>query len=536
MMFNPRGLYAVILLAVCIALSGCAYGKHIDKGDEYFEQGRYEQALREYEEAQRLEPDSEEAAQKIDAARMGLVRTHVEKARGALGADDILGAMDATSAAYEHLPQLPQVARLIEDVAADADRRAKDFGAARSWAQALMLYDSASRQLPPKRTFFAQKAEEVRGHWGEDLRACAQQAEAAQLPARALLCWGQLQQLAPDEQAAERIPALRSALKETYQYVTVLDGNTKDPTFRAISQTLSGEAEPGTLRIQTQKTSAPRSNTARAQVKITAPRFENSRSDRTETVRYQSGTEQVKNPSWDHANQRLMDEERRLVDRQKEVTRYENDVTRYQQAVQREGPTPNVTTGAEQNLSNAQSRLTAARRAVDSQRDQVLRAREDLARTDQFKTEPVYSDLTYTISTITRRATLSVAVQITHGDGRAPLEASQPVEVSASADTHAAQPAANIAELPLYLPHDQEYVAGLQQEAARIVQAQILASFDGWRNGLVAQGDEATSAEERTNQLAIYILTDPHRAHASVVDELAELSGIPDPVRALLRE
>ena len=114
----------------------------------------------------------------------------------------------------------------------------------------------------------------------------------------------------------------------------------------------------------------------------------------------------------------LTDEERRLINYQEEVDRQTNYMEQYNADVAREGPSPNVSTGAEQSLYNAQSRLEAARRNVTSQRNRVQQAREKLANTPPMIEEPVYSIHTYNVTQHIRTGILQIKGKLIHYDGR----------------------------------------------------------------------------------------------------------------------
>ena len=153
----------------------------------------------------------------------------------------------------------------------------------------------------------------------------------------------------------------------------------------------------------------------------------------------------------------------------------------------KEGDTPNVSTGAEQNLYNAENRLEAAQRAVADQRNVVIRAKEKAASTPQTSEEPVYSTHTYTITTHVLTATVQVKAQLVHADGRPPLEIDQPLSVSAQDDEHAEQRVAGVAENPLDLPSKDALAGQLHTQAASAVGGVIAASFNGHRQAVLDQ-------------------------------------------------
>ena len=229
----------------------------------------------------------------------------------------------------------------------------------------------------------------------------------------------------------------------------------------------------------------------------------------------------------------MLDEERRLVDDQNEVTDLENDVMRYQEAVAKEGDTPNVSTGAEQNLSNAKSRLESARRSVQDQRNAVQRAKEELAREPQTKEEPVYSNHSFSIVTHTLLGELKVDAKLTHADGRTPIQKIQLATVSAADDAHPPQDIAGVREDPLNLPSQAALSVELYDKALQQGRALVGQSFSDWRNTLVEQAMAAPSDDQRVDMMVIYIVTNPANVTPKVPADLSALRGIPDAVRVL---
>jgi hypothetical protein len=263
--------------------------------------------------------------------------------------------------------------------------------------------------------------------------------------------------------------------------------------------------------------------------------IDSSTSTRRESASYQSGVRSVENPFYRSRLDRVTDEERRLVDYENDVTRLENDLARYQSDVAREGPTPNVSTGAEQNMWNAESQLESARRRVVDQRNQLQQAREELRREPPTREEPVYSELLFTVTTHTVRAASSLKASIEHSDGRPAQENGGPLEALASDEEHAEQPLAGVPADPLQLPPREAFSEELSRQAGERLVALVLESFAGHRQKMLERAQAATGSEEKLDGLVGYLLADLGNAPGEVVAEVARLSGVPDPIGALAR-
>ena len=520
----------VAILALLFTV-GCAYSRYMNAGDKAFAAGDYEAALQQYEGALKVDPNSQEAAEKARASREKLVGQYAETVKAALAADDILGAMDAARLAWDKLPDGEMTKHLVREVSNATFAKAERLVGDKDWANALMLYETLGTTLPPEAERAKPKADEVRGRWVEQLKAGAQAAEAAGRKGDAALQYAKLTQLTGDPTYGGKRDQLRNAILDEYRYVVKVSGRTSDG-LSVVLGGLSGFGQ-GTALLVTQKPERDVKVAADARFTLDRPRFRTDTTTRTATAQYQSGTQQVENPFYKSKQDDLLREEQRLVDKENEVTRLEGDVDRYRTAVAQEGDTPNVSTGAEQNLYNAENRLESARRAVEDQRRQVQRAREDLAREQPTKEEPVFSDHEYTITTHTLVAETSLEATIKHADKRPAIEVSVPLSTQATDDAHPAQSIANVPEDPLQLPPKDQLATELYGRALGEAKAAVTSSFDGWRESLIEKAMAVGTDDERVDLLAIYIITNPESVTPKVPADISAFRGIPDPVKIL---
>lgn len=520
------------ILAALLALSGCAYGKHIKQGDSFFERGEYERALASYEAAYKLDPDDPEASDKIRQTRTRLAEHYHAAAEGALAEDDLFAAIDAASKAYKFLPSSGRVDQLIHRISTRADEVGAAAAEQQSWAYTLALFEAVSEQLPPKRSAFAQKATQTRARWSEELQLGARDAEEHEQLGLAALYWAKSLQLSGDRTARQRLHAMRQQLAERHRYHAYLQGDADDAGYKVVASAITGANKANALHLSTRKTDADPKIDAFIHVGVTEPTFETRRSARGESLTYQSGTRMVKNPAYHRAQDDLIDEERRLVDYQKELSDAQYELDYYRTEYAKMDPA-SVSAYAEQDLTRAQKKVDSARDKVDAQREDVQHAREKLAVTDQLLEEAVYRDLRYTVTTHTRHATNSVQIRIEHADNRPKLEKVFRLELAASDDEHRAYPEAGLAGDPLTLPSDGQLRASLFSDAAAPVMQVIGDSFEGWRQKLVQKALQAPSDRERVDFYVSYVLTDPTAVAADVAQELTSMTGIPDAVEVL---
>lgn len=521
------GLAASVLLSLTLAF-GCAWQGHIKKGDEFMAAANFDAAATEYAEALRLHPDDEEIVTKLAEAQLGQIQTRVEGARAALGSGADSQAIALTAAAYAILPTHPKTIALIDEVVEVTSQRATQQAEAGQFADAMQIFDAIHNGLPSAADRVSGAALAVSQAWVAQLSEAATAAEAAGRAGSVLLYRTKIAALS-GEGMSERDAARAQAVAQL-RYLVLVKAKPNDAGANAVAAALIGPQGASLLELA----SAGERPSATLSIEFSKPKFTTDKRERQESVQYQSGTQQVENPFYKMAQDDVLDEERRLMERENDVTKQEQYVDQYTADVAREGDTPGTTTGAEQNLSNARSRLEANRRSLADQRNTLMRAKEKAASTEQTKQEPVYSTHSFTIVTHVFTATVQAKAKLEHTDGRPGLAMDQPLSASAEDDTHSAQNVAGVAEDPLSLPGKDELAGGLYGQTAPTVGQLVADSFAGYRAGLLAQATAATDPAEQLDLLLRYVIVDPQYADAKIVADILTLSGVPDAAALLL--
>lgn len=513
-------------------LGGCAYKHALAAGDQAMAARRYEDALTEYERALQLKPDSDEARQKVAAARDRAAQVRVDAARGKLAARDLRGALADTAAAVGLRPDAPAVRGLVEEVLAAVTTDGERLTAAGLHAEALALFDAAISGLPGERARVEAPRKASVDAWLAALASGATAAEAAGRTGDALLQRVMMVELGDTGATGER-DRLGDALREALVFRVEQTGPARDPVYTALAQRLTGADPTRWIEVLAAGTDIP-APAATLTFSLQKPRFTTHQTARSASARYQSGTTQVSNPSYRSAQERLRDRERSLLEAEKEVTNQERYVSQYQQDVAREGDSPNTSTGAEQNLSNAQSRLDSARNRVNSERDQVQQARDTLARTPETSEEAVYSTIDYKITTHVLTATARLGGSITGRDG-ATIDLGRDLVETASDETHDAQSVAGVAADPLALPPHETLEARLHDAAFAELAAKIGVAFAAYRQSLLGAAQKAGSDDERVDRLVRFVAVDTAASDPAVDEALLELRGVPDASARLRR-
>lgn len=526
------GRLVVVLLS--LSLAGCAYGKHLDRGDAFYARGNYEAALAEYRAAQALDPESEEAAARVAQAREQMTAQYRHNVEAALAAGDHAGAVVAAQEAYDTLPDSPGIAKIVDQASGAAQEEAAERVSTGDFAGGASLYELVLERLPTQRAAVEPKARKTREAWVADLTGRAHEASGAGRRGEALLLYAKAAQLSGDLALRGRRDELREAIREEFVYTVVPMGHGDRPSYEAVLAGLPRPTPRTTLRIE--RSATAKEAAAVVTLRVGRPEIEVYDSSRTEAATYVSGTRLVEEPAYFREQDELAREERELVDDENDVTRLQIELDRARLEVDREGPSPDETTWAERRRDSAEDRLEYARRDLMDQRRDVQRAREDLAHTPQFREVPVHSDHYFTVTTYEWRAHVAMAVTIEHTDGRPAIALEETLVASEVDETHDAQPVVGIPADPLQEPTRAEFEAQLYGEVSGVAARAIVESFEGWRASLLERARQAESENERVDLYGIYVATNPARVDSTVVAQLRALRGLPDPGATLQYE
>lgn len=555
----------LVPLCFCLATAGCAFQNAMSRGDDALKVGNYDAAVAEYTHAVQLDPDSPEARAGLEAAKRGAVTTRIGTSRAALRQGDLLAAARGAGEAQRLLPDDSEVARLVSEVeqavlgAGDQDTKTGKFLAGR------MLYADVRDLVPSIDVSLAEADRRLVDAWTTHL---TKQRDAAQKAGRngdALLHERQLIELQPTAVARAHCGQLVQTLRDRNEVIVGVapldaddvhatddhgpgdgDGGHMGPGAgrhppgkpggqgagprRFNKQFLPlarGMAQIGTTQwLRVLSPDEPIKN-ERAVIRFGfgTPRFDTDQRTDQRSAQYQTGTRQVPSPFYADRQRNVQDEERRLMSAEEEVTRQQRYVEQYTADVQREGDTPGVSTGAEQNLWNAQSALEAARRNLGDGRTRLQNARDELARTPPFQTEAVYATWTYDVITYTVRA-LSRLVARIEWQGQPLAPSAFPLSAEATDTTHAAQAPLRLAADPITLPAKRDMVAGLMTAASAHLQGQVQATF---KRAVETERAFAMSldGDARVEELVVYLLMDQGIVDPEVDALLFELRGVP---------
>lgn len=519
----------LVLLLLVLTLAGCVYRKAMKTGDELYAQGNYEAALQQYQVALAKKPDSEEAQLKVADAKAAVVKIYTAETQQHLDAGDYPSAIASAVALRQKFPEEAAVQQLCRDVSSSSQLAASNAAEEKQWAISLDLLSLVYDAFEEDRAAIDPEMARIKKVWASELASRALLTENKGNLGDALLLYSKASELVLDPAYVSKRDELRAKLLEETAYKVKLEGKGAD--YKDVAARLQVANLPQNFKFGQGR--AFKSPDAEVSISVKAPRFSTSRSTSTRTARYKSGTQQVPNPQYKNRQDDVLREEKELARDEEEVTKLQQDIVRYEEQVAREGPSPNTSTGAEQNLSRARSSLETALRNVSSQRDRVIRAKEQLADTPQTIEEDVYSDLEYTVTRHTLTGKSSIKITISHPDGRERLQEERGLGVSASDDQHAAHPIANVSEDPLDLPSEKALEVDLFNQGAGVSLDMINMSLQARRSAILEQAYASGDVGQKTHLFVIYILLDPSNVDPQVVSEIEGTHGIPDSVRVL---
>lgn len=520
-------LLATFTLA--LTLAGCGYKHALKQGDAAMVSQQYEDALAHYQRALELKPDSAEAREKVAQAQDRAVELRVQSGQRKLGGKDFHGAIAEAAGAVAILPQSATVRGFVDEVIAGVTAEAQRLGEASVHAEALALLDHALSGLPGERGRLDGPRHAAADRWAQQLDAGATAAEGAGRLADALLQRAMIAELTGDAAAQAERDRLLAALRAKAVF-RVGVAAIRDPASLALAQRLVGADRARWLEVLAP---GPVPADAAAVLTFSLPkaRFTTDKSERSQSAKYQSGTRQVPNPFHKMAQDKLFDQERRVLEAEKEVSKQEGYVAQYRKDVDREGPSPNTSTGAEQNLYNAENRLEAANRNLLSERNQLQQRRDDLQRTPQTKEEPEYTTVQYKVTTHVLSATSKLTGLLTPRTGER-ITIDRELTTQARDDAHDAQSAANIPADPLDLPPRETLEGQLAEAALAELGARIGEAFGAYRQGV---RDGATSDDDRVERAVLFLLLDAAAGDPALDEALWQLRGIPEASARLRR-
>ncbi|MBL8626418.1 MAG: hypothetical protein JNK64_34195 [Myxococcales bacterium] len=450
----------------------------VRKGDDYFQKGDYESALKRYQEAAKS-GSTPLIEGRIAKARGKLVELALVDAEQALTAGKLDAAMAMVAAIHARFPAQPEVRAFATrhqqrwldeaDRHRGAGRPGRAFVLARRAAAVLTSDALAKAQAGHGAAWADALAKALAGAPGPATQVLLQaaQAVATQRPAP----WQEARRAREALVAQQRLAVTVEGKGVAAAVKAAVDG---DPRF-------ASGAGAGREKVV-------------ARVTIGALTGKTDVTRRTERQQVEQGTHQVPNPN--HAA--ILDE----------IAAIESDIA-FQQ--------DNIAS------STDPAYVEATRYQISGMQDDLADRRAELAQTPPTLSEPAYVDVDYQVETHRLIASRPVTVEVRFASGGAAITRTETIRVERTDEAHAANPRLGLAADRVELPAPQALTGDLDQATARWFATVLDEAHAAYRQRLLA------GARDRREGLALYLLLAPAPIEAALDTELSDALDIPEP-------
>jgi tetratricopeptide (TPR) repeat protein len=564
-----RGL-AVVLLASLALSCGGAYAAAIARGDNFASSGMWDEAAAAYEEAMRIDPNDPEAAIKLKEARHSQAADRLKRAEALEKRGELVSALGLVQEAAKFDPNNTDAQRAltrINDAALDraeqlvADGKEKEAFELTSLVVKGSPHDPRARKLDDK----------VRGVLADKAHERAKAFLDGKKLGNALVELASCLVYRPDYPDAKlEFGQVKLKLEDELRYYVVLknlDATGKNaPVGHAFKPELLAQAMDEKLLLRVVKDKAP-DNTQGVAVhgSFDGYDFKHDQDRNQRSCDYVCGTESKPNPQRAVVEQELASKERDLSQAeeeigrlQKDVTRYEQDVARAQQEVDRKQQdmdkaradldrcrasaqpgNSSACSSEESRVSSAQSSLDSARSSLSGPQNSLQNARSQIAsaqdrrensrrtrdeKTQQLRSTPEmitvdkFCPFTYPVDIHHQAAQVTLKLTLDRLGQDKPIVSDQPFHYDSAAqdETFPAHPGRCpqvAAGDPLQLPSEEQMRQDLVTKVVKDLRTKIVASYDAYRGGFLAEARRAEAAglgEEATEAYVRYVLTGPN--------------------------
>ncbi len=306
--------------------------------------------------------------------------------------------------------------------------------------------------------------------------------------------------------------------------VTSASGSDADSVVKALRSTSwSG-------KIQQASSKSSRTH-ATASMSLGAPSYKASKSEKQDSFKYQSGTQQVPNPEIDSV-------QREIDSAQSEVERYQELVSDAERKYKDNSDMARCEAGGRvQSCQNAresaQSDIERYSGYVQDNQEELAEAQSKLASLPKTVSEPVYDQYYYPVTVHHLDGSRACEVVVKPVSGGQTFRDSKKVTVSLSDEEHAAHSKndGSVSADPADPPSKSSALKSLNQSATVKLKLVVEQAFDAHREAMLASLPK--EKEARINALMIYVFLEPGAASESAVIELEELAQVSEIVKLM---
>lgn len=527
-----RHYKGVILLLGFLTLVGCAHRQAMKRGDEYFEQGAYQEALNAYRQAQEKKPSSEDLRERIDRAEEELVQVLLGRLEDGAADGDVEDAISGAGhgAQWIHSEiRRQRLGDLSESIVLEEGNQrlgGEDYEGALSVIELHMQYfGEGSQELEALQIL-------VRYSWLRELEALANEYDRAGLLGARALILAQADHLGFDDRYRNLAVQAVAGVREREGWAVHISGNVEPGILEATTSRIFQADLPEGIRDGRRAGGLARN----AQVRFvrSEPVFDFWEESDLRSGEYQSGTQLLPNPAYQREEERLFQAEQRLSEAERELTRAYRDARNAERDLrerQRRG----------QSTSYEQSRVDRAYRDADRwevesenrsrEVDHIHRGLRSIA---QYEEHPVYSEHFYEATLQNGRLRSSLRLDLIVADQGFGRSFVTEIVEEAQTERYLPQPVLGLPGRQEAPPTRQELEAAYLESVKNYLVAFIQETFEAYRYERVAN-ISGLGKDEQIDRLATFILLDPAQRDHDLEARLNELSGLGYGAALLLR-
>lgn len=536
-MMWTRALFRLGIIALLVFGVGCAHGRSIKHGDEYFERGNYEAALRSYRDAQVARPGSEEALARARQAERLLADDATERLRAAVDgegrvgpalqrADEVLGLVLSEDLQRRVVTQVESSVLTLVERSRVGGRLANALAIL---DQAQFVANSHPGAFGKGYRVFSHRVDELEGQWSEELVERSRAAASGGRLASAALYGAMAQSLSGAPSPVGEPEGFARQVRVQHGWAVVAQQVGGD---RASSVEETLRAREPFAAIGFGADARQYQFEAVMSLEGSEPRVERWEEVEQRSEEYQSGTREVPNPAYLSQRDELIEAESYVVRLERDIAKSEHELHEYRREFRKDKREGMSTSLSSMGIEREEERLSRLHEDMIDARYRVEREYLELQRIAPTLLEPVYSMHSYEV--VAQWAELAATYDVVIDAPALAFEHIGSVDVAEREVSfrHSAQPVIDLRARRDPLPRAAVLGELFEASLAEGVADELLTGFERYRRQFV---DRPGSAVERVEALATYILLSPQRVDASLAHELAELSGVPAPEAVLTR-
>lgn len=515
----------MVFILLLVAMTACSnFGKYMEEGDRAFALEDYPTAIESYGLAVQEDPESIEAKQALDLAKLRYFDVLDKKARTALKAKDYVQAIQTTEEAVALVGEGHKGARALKEevlksVTQVADN-AKDRG---EFAQAIQVYEELLERFPEAIPNLPELIEKTLSDWANALAEEAQEAEKQGLLGVALLRWSKSVELSGDRSHERARARVYEDLKTHHRFDVWLEGQQNNPSFNELSYRISqADLAPGLVILLQRNDFDPVD--AKFRLEFGKIEWNKSTEKTTEYMRYQKGTRQVETPEYTNQMAKVEAHQRLVDGLETELTETEMLVTKLEAAQD-----PKQEDSSQ--LVTAKKKRRTLKEDLVVQEKELTKAQSALASTTRYSDEPIMAELEYPIERHTYTATLKMRANLEFTTNIDPIPLYDDIHIQIIDVIHGAYPEAGLDVDPQQKPSVEEMENKLYVQGMEMLSSTLLEGYQLHLDRIRINGDTAPSDREQLNFYVIYASLQNQPVPDTIGQRMANISGIPNALK-----